>query len=59
MQVRAGIDIGGTKVRIGLVDEAGALILLADKIPMSRFEKGDDLMQVIADKIKSLSLIHI
>ena len=52
MKVRAGIDIGGTKVRIGLVGEAGELLLLIDKIAMSRFENGDTLMQVIADTIK-------
>lgn len=54
MQVRAGIDIGGTKVRIGLVDAEGALIELADKIAMSRFDHGDELMKVIAETINNL-----
>jgi len=52
MKVRAGVDIGGTKVRIGLVGERGELLLLVDKIAMARFEQGDELMQVIADTIK-------
>jgi len=54
MKVRAGIDIGGTKARIGLVDSAGGLIVLADKIAMSQFEHGDELMLVIANTIKTL-----
>jgi len=53
MKVRAGVDIGGTKVRIGLVGEAGELIVLLDKIAMSRFEHGDELMLVIANAIKT------
>jgi len=53
MKVRAGVDIGGTKVRIGLVGEAGELIVLLDKIAMSRFEHGDELMLVIANAIKA------
>lgn len=54
MKVRAGIDIGGTKVRIGLVNELGELIYLADKVPMTQFQTGDELMQAIADSIKSI-----
>lgn len=53
MKVRAGVDIGGTKVRIGLVGEKGELLHMVDKIPTTRFEQGDDLMQVIADTIKA------
>lgn len=53
MKVRAGIDIGGTKIRIGLVGEAGDLLLLVDKIAMSKFERGDELMLVIANTIKA------
>ena len=53
MKVRAGVDIGGTKVRIGLVGEDGELLLLMDKIAMTKFEKGDELMLVIANKIKA------
>ncbi len=55
IQVRAGIDIGGTKVRIGLVTEAAELIHLADKIPVSQFKTGDELMQTIASTIKHLT----
>lgn len=51
MKVRAGVDIGGTKVRIGLVGEAGDLIILLDKIAMSKFDSGDALMLVIAEVI--------
>jgi len=53
MKVRAGVDIGGTKVRIGLVGEAGELLLLLDKIAMSKIEHGDELMLVIANTIKA------
>ncbi|NQV43000.1 MAG: ROK family protein [Candidatus Marinimicrobia bacterium] len=53
MKVRAGVDIGGTKVRIGLVGEKGELLLLLDKIAMSKFEDGDELMRVIAKTIKA------
>jgi predicted NBD/HSP70 family sugar kinase len=53
MKVRAGVDIGGTKVRIGLVGEQGELLLLLDKIPMSNFDQGDDLMLGIANAIKT------
>ena len=53
MKVRAGVDIGGTKVRIGLVGEDGELLLLMDKIAMTKFEKGDELMLVIANTIKA------
>ncbi|MBT3229255.1 MAG: ROK family protein [Candidatus Marinimicrobia bacterium] len=53
MKVRAGVDIGGTKVRIGLVGETGELLLLVDKIAMSKFERGDELMLVIANTIKA------
>ncbi|MBT4035159.1 MAG: ROK family protein [Candidatus Marinimicrobia bacterium] len=53
MKVRAGVDIGGTKVRIGLVGEEGELLLLVDKIAMSKFEHGDELMLVIANTIKA------
>ncbi|MCF7923302.1 MAG: ROK family protein, partial [Candidatus Marinimicrobia bacterium] len=53
MKVRAGVDIGGTKVRIGLVGEEGELLLLAEKIAMAQFEHGDDLMLAIADTIKA------
>ncbi len=52
VKVRAGIDIGGTKVRIGLVGEAGELLLLFDKIAMSNFKHGDELMQSIANTIQ-------
>ncbi len=52
--VRAGIDIGGTKIRIGLVDDSGNLVELADKIAMSQFSHGDDIMAAIADKIKAM-----
>ena len=58
MKVRAGVDIGGTKVRIGLVGEKGELLLLLDKIAMSRFEHGDELMQVIAETIKASIADH-
>ena len=53
MKERAGVDIGGTKVRIGLVGETGELLLLVDKIAMSKFERGDELMLVIANTIKA------
>ncbi len=58
MKVRAGVDIGGTKVRIGLVGEQGELLLLLDKIAMSKFEHGDELMLVIANTIKAQILEH-
>ncbi|NQT64020.1 MAG: ROK family protein [Candidatus Marinimicrobia bacterium] len=58
MKVRAGVDIGGTKVRIGLVGEEGELLLLVDKIAMSKFEKGDELMFVIANTIKAQIADH-
>ena len=58
MKVRAGVDIGGTKVRIGLVGEKGELLLLLDKIAMSKFEHGDELMQVIAETIKASIADH-
>ncbi len=58
MKVRAGVDIGGTKVRVGLVGETGELLLLADKIAMSKFEKGDELMLVIANTIKAKIAAH-
>jgi len=58
MKVRAGVDIGGTKVRIGLVGEDGELLLLMDKIAMTKFEKGDELMLVIANKIKAQVAEH-
>ncbi|NQV51462.1 MAG: ROK family protein [Candidatus Marinimicrobia bacterium] len=54
IKVRAGVDIGGTKVRIGLVDPEGSLIVLADKIAMSQFKHGDELMLVIGNTIKEL-----
>ncbi len=58
MKVRAGVDIGGTKVRIGLVGEAGELLLLVDKIAMSKFEHGDELMLAIANTIKAQIADH-
>ncbi len=58
MKVRAGVDIGGTKVRIGLVGEEGELLLLLDKIAMSKFEQGDDLMLTIANTIKACIADH-
>lgn len=54
MEVRAGIDIGGTKTRIGLVGNGGEIIVLADKIAMKQFKTGDELMSAIADSIKLL-----
>jgi len=54
MRVRAGVDIGGTKVRIGLVDPAGKLLMLSDKIPVAEIKTGDGLMAVIAAKILEL-----
>jgi len=58
MKVRAGVDIGGTKVRMGLVDEAGDLLHLADKIPMVKFNHGDELMSGIATTLKTLVHDH-
>ncbi|MEA3285782.1 MAG: ROK family protein [Candidatus Marinimicrobia bacterium] len=54
IKVRAGIDIGGTKVRIGLVDESHDLIVLAGKIAMAQIANGDDLMQIISEQVKAL-----
>jgi len=54
IKVRAGVDIGGTKIRIGLINGSGELVGLADKIAMSQFEQGDDLMSAIADTIKNM-----
>lgn len=54
MKVRAGVDIGGTKVRIGLIDEAGKLVHLADKIPVSQFTRGEDLVQEVSGAIKGM-----
>lgn len=54
MQVRAGVDIGGTKVRIGLVDNDGKLVHLADKIPVSQFKRGEDLVAEVAGAIKAM-----
>jgi predicted NBD/HSP70 family sugar kinase len=54
MLVRAGIDIGGTKVRIGLVGDDGALLSLAPKIAMKQFTHADALMQRIAETINAL-----
>ena len=58
MKVRAGVDIGGTKVRIGLVGEDGELLFLLDKIATSKFEGGDELMLVIANTIKTCIADH-
>jgi len=54
MQVRAGIDIGGTKVRIGLINDEGVLLDLADKLSMSRFKSGDELMAAMAGTVKAM-----
>lgn len=54
IQVRAGVDIGGTKIRIGLIDDQGQLLGLAEKISMKQFSSGDELMAVIAKTIKSM-----
>lgn len=54
IKVRAGVDIGGTKVRIGLIDDQGSLIHMAEKMAMSQFKSGDTLMVGIADRIKSM-----
>lgn len=54
MLVRAGIDIGGTKVGIGLVEEDGSLLLLAKKIAMKQFSDADALMLSIAETINQL-----
>ncbi len=53
-KVRAGIDIGGTKVRIGLINETGDLISLADKLAMTRFSNGDELMLTISETIGAM-----
>jgi glucokinase len=53
MQVRAGIDIGGTKVRVGFVDDAGGLVHLADKLLVSSFSNGHELVAAVAEHIKS------
>ena len=54
MRVRAGIDIGGTKVRIGLIDQAGELLQLSEKIPVTSFTKGADLVNEVAENIRSM-----
>jgi glucokinase len=54
MLVRAGIDIGGTKVRIGLVGDDGSLLVLAKKIAMKQFSDADALMLRIAETINQL-----
>src|ERR1043165_506233 len=52
MNVVAGMDIGGTNTRFGLVDEKGKIIL-RDSVPTSDFPDAKDLVKVIGKKIVS------
>lgn len=51
MKVFAGIDIGGTKVRIGLVDGENEVQVLSEKIPVENYSEAPDLVKAIADEI--------
>jgi len=50
---RAGVDIGGTKVRIGLVDEAYEVAALSEKLPVKDFENASELFAAIAVEIQN------
>jgi glucokinase len=52
MNVVAGMDIGGTNTRFGLVDEKGK-ILVRDSIPTTDFPEAKDLVKTISEKISA------
>jgi glucokinase len=52
MNVVAGMDIGGTNTRFGLIDENGK-ILIRDSISTTDFREAKDLVKVISEKIAS------
>jgi glucokinase len=50
MNVVAGMDIGGTNTRFGLVDESGKIIL-RDSVSTTSFPDAKDLVKLISEKI--------
>jgi glucokinase len=51
MNVVAGMDIGGTNTRFGLVDEKGKIIV-RDSVSTTDFPEAQDLVKLISKKIK-------
>lgn len=52
--IRVGIDLGGTKARIGIVDERGNILSLGEKIFISEFADAVSLIKVLADNVTQL-----
>ena len=50
MNVVAGMDIGGTNTRFGLVDEKGKIVV-RDSVPTTDFPDAKDLVKAISKKI--------
>ena len=55
-KVRIGIDLGGTKARIGIVDEAGQILKLGEKIYIKEFQSANVMIKVLAQEIKHILL---
>ncbi|MCF7797103.1 MAG: ROK family protein [Lentisphaeria bacterium] len=53
-KVRVGIDLGGTKARIGVVDEAGKLLTLGDKIFVKDFTSATVLVKALVKDIQKI-----
>src|SRR4051812_8665795 len=50
MNVVAGMDIGGTNTRFGLVDESGKIIV-HDSVSTTAFPDANDLVKLISERI--------
>ena len=52
--IRVGIDMGGTKARVGIVDRVGNILSLGEKIFIKDFPDATGLIQVLAQEITQL-----
>ncbi|MCJ7569435.1 MAG: ROK family protein [Anaerolineales bacterium] len=54
-KVTLGIDLGGTNLRLGIVDESGSVIEFHSE-PINPFLCGDDLVALIASRAREMNL---
>ncbi len=53
-KVRIGVDLGGTKARIGVVDDQGRVLTLGGKIFVKEFHEAPVLVKVVSREIRRL-----